>query len=357
MKMKATLPEQYLGLDPKAMAERIEAHRTRLGSELVILGHHYQKDDVICHSDHRGDSFQLAQVASEQSAKWIVFCGVEFMADSARILAREEQVVLHPDQSAGCPMADMAGLQDVEKAWQNLGEILETCDDLIPVTYMNSDAETKAFCGRHGGIVCTSSNADAVFDWAFARGSRLLFLPDEHLGRNTAWARDLRGSAVQLYDASQAQGGLSAEEIRTAKVLLWKGFCHVHTHFSSASIQKARQANPQALVVVHPECPREIVALADASGSTGFILDYCAKADPGSTIYVGTELNLCQRVAADHPDKSIHHLGRSICPNMWKISPNDLLWTLDYLGEVNVVHVEPALAADAKLALERMLSL
>jgi quinolinate synthase len=357
MKNHATLPDEYIGLEAAVLADRIEAHRARLKDDLVILGHHYQKDDVICHADYRGDSFQLARIGAQQTAKYIVFCGVEFMADSARILARPEQCVLHPDRSAGCPMADMAGAGSVERAWLELTEALGQSDDLIPVTYMNSDAATKAFCGRHGGIVCTSSNADAVFEWAFKRGTRLLFLPDEHLGRNTAWDRQLRKDDVVLYDPSQSLGGLTLESVRASKVILWKGFCHVHTHFQAQQIQQIRRDEPEALVVVHPECPREVVQEAHASGSTGFILDYCAKAPKGSVVYVGTEMNLCQRVAKEHGDKTIRPLSRSLCPNMWKISPNDLLWTLDHLGDVNVVQVDAILAADAKKALDRMLAL
>jgi quinolinate synthase len=353
---RQSLPDEYLGLDPAEMSERVRRHKERLGDSLCILGHHYQKQEVIDLADFRGDSFALSKIASEQTAKWIVFCGVEFMAESARLLARPEQTVIHPDTSAGCPMADMADTPGVERAWRELGTVLGDTKGVIPVTYMNSDTETKAFCGAHGGIVCTSSNAMKVFDWAYARGERILFLPDEHLGHNTGHARGFLPEEMPLWNPALPQGGLSDSEIKRAKVLLWKGYCHVHTHFTVEMIEAARREDPSTRVVIHPECPRASVEAADAAGSTAFIIDYCRQAPAGSRIRIGTELNLCLRMQLEHPDKDIAPLDRSICPNMWKVSLNDLLWALDHLGEVNVVEIEKELMAPGRLALERMLS-
>lgn len=353
---RQSLPDEWLGLDPQEMAERIRAHRGRLGDDLLILGHHYQKDEVIEHADHSGDSYGLAQVAAQSRARWIVFCGVEFMADSARLLARDDQVVIHPDTSAGCPMADMAERTGTERAWRELGEALGGTQGVLPVTYVNSDVETKAFTGRHGGIVCTSSNAARVFDWALGRADKLFFFPDEHLGRNTAFAKGFHGPDVLLWNPALPMGGHDPAELQRARVLLWKGFCHVHTHFTTAMIQQAREADPDVKVVVHPECERQVVAAADAAGSTAFIIDWCAAQPAGSRIRVGTELNLVQRLGRRHGDKEILPLDRSLCPNMWKISPNDLLWVLDRLGEVNVVEVDAELRQDARVALERMLA-
>lgn len=355
-RQRQTLPDEWMGLDGGEMAERIRAHKARLGSGLCILGHHYQKQEVIQHADLRGDSYGLAKAAAGLEADWIVFCGVEFMADSARLLARPEQVVIHPDTSAGCPMADMADQRGTRRAWDELQAELGATEGIIPVTYVNSDVETKAFTGARGGAVCTSSNAGRVFDWALARGEKLFFFPDEHLGRNTAFDKGLRGDEVRLWNPALPLGGLTGAELRQARVLLWKGFCHVHTHFSVEMIEQARAQTPGLRVIVHPECPREVVAAADASGSTAYILDWVRAQAPGSRIRVGTELNLVQRLQLENPALEVRPLDRSLCPNMWKISQNDLLWVLDRLGEVNVVSVEPEWVADARLALERMLA-
>jgi len=355
-RQRQTLPDGYMGLDAAELAERIQAHKRRLGHQLVILGHHYQKQEVIDHADHRGDSYGLAKVAAGLDARWIVFCGVEFMADSARLLARPEQTVVHPDTSAGCPMADMADAGGTERAWIELGAALGSCDGVVPVTYVNSDVATKAFTGARGGAVCTSSNAGRVFDWALSRGERIFFFPDEHLGRNTAFDKGFTGDDVALWNPALPLGGLSGEQARRARVLLWKGYCHVHTHFTTEMISRARAEDPQVQVAVHPECLREVVAASDAAGSTAFLIDWVKAQPAGSRIRVGTELNLVTRLQAENPDKQVRPLDRSLCPNMWKISPNDLLWVLDRLGEVNVVEIDPALEADARLSLERMLA-
>jgi quinolinate synthase len=355
-RQRQSLPDEWMGLDAELLAARIRAHKERLGDQLLILGHHYQKQDVIEHADRRGDSYGLAKDASQSNARWIVFCGVEFMADSARLLARPEQTVIHPDTSAGCPMADMADQRGTLRAWTELESELGTTAGIIPVTYVNSDVETKAFTGARGGAVCTSSNAGRVFDWALARGEKLFFFPDEHLGRNTAFDKGFHGGEVALWNPALPLGGLTGEQVRQARVLLWKGFCHVHTHFTVKMIEAARAETPGLQVIVHPECLREVVAAADAAGSTAFILDWVRAQPAGSRIRVGTELNLVQRLQLENPDKEVRPLDRSLCPNMWKISPNDLLWVLDRLGEVNVVEIEPELVDDARLALERMLA-
>jgi quinolinate synthase len=355
-RQRQTLPDAWLGLDPAEMTARVRAHKERLGADLCILGHHYQKQEVIELADHRGDSYGLSKTAAALDARWIVFCGVEFMADSARLLAREDQVVVHPDTSAGCPMADMADQAGTERAWRELGEALGSTKGVIPVTYVNSDVETKAFTGRLGGAVCTSSNAGRIFDWALSRGERIFFFPDEHLGRNTAFHKGFQDEEVALWNPALPLGGLSADQARRARVLLWKGYCHVHTHFTVEMIEAERAVDPDLQVIVHPECRREVVAAADEAGSTAHIIDWCRAQAPGSRIRVGTELNLVQRLQLENPDKEIRPLDRSLCPNMWKISLNDLLWVLDRLGEVNVVEIPPELQADARLALERMLA-
>lgn len=355
-RQRQSLPDEWMGLDAEELAGRIRAHKQRLGSELCILGHHYQKQEVIEHADHRGDSYGLAKLAAGLEARWIVFCGVEFMADSARLLARPEQTVIHPDTSAGCPMADMADQSGTARAWEELRAELGDTRHILPVTYVNSDVETKAFTGARGGAVCTSSNAGRVFDWALARAEKLFFFPDEHLGRNTAFDKGFQGDEVLIWNPALPLGGLSGGQLRRARVLLWKGFCHVHTHFTVQMIEAARAAVPDLRVIVHPECLREVVAASDASGSTAHIIEWCRKQPAGSHIRVGTELNLVQRLQRENPDKEILPLDRSLCPNMWKISPNDLLWVLDRLGEVNVVEIEPEWQADARLALERMLA-
>lgn len=355
-RQRQTLPDAWLGLSAVEMTARVQAHKERLGDELCILAHHYQKQEVVELADLGGDSYGLSKAASDLSARWIVFCGVEFMADSARLLARPDQVVVHPDTSAGCPMADMADSAGTERAWRELGQALGGTEGVLPVTYVNSDVETKAFTGRRGGAVCTSSNAGRVFDWALARADKLFFFPDEHLGRNTAFDKSLDGDDVARWDPALPLGGLTAEQARRARVLLWKGFCHVHTHFTTEMIARARAEIPGLRVVVHPECLREVVAASDASGSTAHIIEWCRAQPAGSRIRVGTELNLVQRLQLQNPEKEIRPLDRSLCPNMWKVSLNDLLWALDRLGEVNVVEIEPELRADARLALERMLA-
>jgi len=283
---------------------------------------------------------------------------VRFMAESAEILRQDQQKVQHPDPEAGCPMADMADIEEVEAAWRALAEVAGA-DRIVPVTYMNSSAELKAFCGRHGGVVCTSSNAPLAFRWALRRGERIFFFPDEHLGRNTAREVGFPEREIALWDParpSDLEGG-TRERFRHARLILWKGYCHVHTHFSPEHVARARQAFPGARVIVHPECPQEVVLAADAAGSTDAICRYVGQAASGATIFIGTEINLVGRLAHEHPDKKIYELSRSLCPNMFRIDLAKLLWTLDGLGSVNLVRLDPEVKSQARVALERMLEL
>ena len=324
---------------------RIRTAKEKLGSDLVILGHFYQRDEVVQYADFVGDSFQLANAAlTRPEASTIVFCGVHFMAETADILARPDQHVILPNLAAGCSMADMADEDSVEAAWEDLMEIYADEADadgrasVIPVTYMNSSAALKAFCGRHGGIVCTSSNAATVLEWAFERGRRVLFFPDQHLGRNTAKAMGVPLAAMPMWNPRKPLGGNTEAELQDAKVILWHGFCSVHKRFSVAQIEQARAEHPGCKIIVHPECPMPVVDAADASGSTDAIRKFVAAADPGDVIAIGTEVNLVNRLAAENPDKTIFCLDPVICPcsTMYRIHPGYLAWVLDGLvdGEV-----------------------
>ncbi len=343
--------------------ERIRDEKKRLGGGLVILGHHYQREGIVALSDFKGDSFALSrEAASCEGAEYIVFCGVHFMAESARILASQRQRVFLPAMNAGCPMADMAEIDEVETAWDTLTKHLDG-KDIVPVTYMNSSAAIKAFCGEHGGAVCTSSNATKVFSWALDAGKVIFFLPDEHLGRNTSNALGIPKSEQVLWDRRQERGGVRPADLDGARVILWKGFCHVHTHFTLEHVREMRSRHPQGKLVVHPECREEVVAEADYVGSTRFIVDVVEKADPGSTIVIGTEINLVSRLAHENPDKTVLPLSRSLCHNMFKITPAALLWTLESLGSGNgagpdnEVFVDEDVMKNARIALERMLEL
>lgn len=339
------------------LKSRIQAVRDRLGKKLVILTHHYQRLEIVDLGDFRGDSYGLSLEASRQEqAEYIVFCGVHFMAESAAILARTGQMVFHPDFEAGCPMSDMADVADVERAYGQLADVINITK-LAPLTYMNSDARLKAFCGSRGGAVVTSSNALGGFKWAFARAEKLFFFPDEHLGRNTADKRGIPQTELVLWDPAQEMGGNNPEDYRKARVIIWKGFCHVHTHFKPEHIAKVRKEYPGVKVVVHPECRREVVKLADADGSTEYIVNYIANAPAGSVIAVGTEINLVRRLASAHPDKTVIALDRSLCPNMFKINLNNLCHTLENLPNVNQVTIEEPTRSDALAALKRMLEI
>ncbi|WP_298226418.1 quinolinate synthase NadA [Gryllotalpicola sp.] len=362
------LPARYREADDAELGEWIAAARARLGDRVAVMGHFYQRDEVIQYADFVGDSFQLARAARElPRAEAIVFCGVHFMAETADILTGPEQRVILPNLAAGCSMADMADIDSVEDCWEQLVELFGDAPDaeglvpVIPVTYMNSSAALKAFCGAHGGIVCTSSNAQAVLEWAFARGRRVLFFPDQHLGRNTAKAMGVPLAQMPLWNPRGAHGGLADAELESARVILWNGFCSVHKRFSVAQIDAARAAHPGVRVIVHPECSMEVVDAADEYGSTDYIAKAIAAAPAGSAFAIGTEINLVRRLAAEFPQHEIFCLDSVICPcsTMYRIHPAYVAWVLEGLVEgrvVNRIAVDERVAADARVALERMLA-
>ncbi|MGJ8522778.1 Quinolinate synthase A [Carnimonas sp. R-84981] len=366
--VQAEIPARYRDADLQKLEERIKAAKRTLGKRLLILGHFYQRDEVVRHADYLGDSFQLARAAlTHPDAEAIVFCGVHFMAETADILSRSDQRVVLPNLGAGCSMADMADLASVEACWASLMDIYGAGPDengrapVIPVTYMNSSAALKGFCGRNGGIVCTSSNAAKVLDWAFSRGQRVLFFPDQHLGRNTAKAMGIPLEQMPMWDPRQRNGGNTTEVLEQARVILWHGYCSVHKRFSVDQIASARRHFPDARVIVHPECPMEVVDAADESGSTDYIQKAVERAPAGSVFAIGTEINMVQRLASKFPQHTIFCLDPVVCPcsTMYRIHPAYLAWVLEGLvaGEVhNRITVDDVTAADAKVALERMLA-
>jgi quinolinate synthase len=344
-------------LDAAKIVEKIMEIKKRMGKELVILTHNYQRKDIVDLGDYCGDSFDLSQkAASDNDARFIVFCGVHFMAESAAILAKQHQVVQIPDMDAGCWMADMANIYLVEKAWN---EVIGITGDgsVTPLVYMNSDALIKAHCGKNDGAVCTSSNAPAAFRWAFDKREKIFFFPDEHLGRNTGNMLGIAPEQMIVWNPDKILGGNSIEQIKNAKLILWKGHCLVHTRFTVEHIVKKKSKFPDGIVVVHPECVQEVVGMADAVGSTNFIGKYVADAPAGATIIIGTEVNMIKRLAVEYPDKKIMPLYDSLCPNMYKINPENLLNTLENIGEINVVEVDETTKKWAKIALNNMLSL
>ncbi|HJL96723.1 MAG TPA: quinolinate synthase NadA [Candidatus Poseidoniaceae archaeon] len=370
-----------LSLEEQVIADRIEELREQLGDQLLILGHHYQRDSIVMHADFLGDSFMLSQMAAESKAKYIVFCGVHFMAESADILTNDDQIVVLPNMRAGCSMADMATLVDVETAWKNIllhsglddpieredPTALASNDDkfLVPVTYMNSSADLKDFVGRHGGIVCTSSNAQGVLNWAFERAGKngsVLFFPDQHLGRNTGNAMGIPLEKMFTWTPNQCKGEQGWKEIQNAKIILWHGFCSVHKRFTKPQIDDFRARHPDGIVVVHPECPIETVAASDANGSTQYIRNFVAEQSPGAKIAIGTEINMVARLANEHPDKHIECLDGEICPcsTMYMIHPAYLMDVLERIvdGEKpNQIQVPPSIQEGSLWALERMLSI
>jgi len=363
------IPREYRQASKQELDLRIRAAKHALGERLVMLGHFYQRDEVIQYADFVGDSFQLAQAVKDRpKAEAIVFCGVHFMAETADMLSRPDQVVILPNLAAGCSMADMADIDTVADCWEELETLFGAAADVdghapvIPVTYMNSSAALKAFCGEHGGIVCTSSNAPAVMRWAFERGQRVLFFPDQHLGRNTGKAMGIPLEQMLMWDPAQPLGGNSADALREAKVILWHGFCSVHKRFTVEQIKMARARHGGVRVIVHPECTMEVVDAADEAGSTDVICKAIAAAPPGSTFAVGTEINLVQRLAGQYPEHTIFCLDSIVCPcsTMYRIHPSYLAWVLESLerGEVlNRISVPESIAVPARIALERMLSL
>lgn len=363
--------EYYKSMSNDALVERIEAVRKQMGRRLLVLAHHYQKDGIIAFSDLQGDSYKLCELAAkDEQCEAIVFSGVHFMAETADILAnRPEQLehrggkrvpVVLPDLEAGCSLADMADIEALESCWEELGRAIDV-DEITPITYVNSTAAIKAFCGARDGIVCTSSNAAAVLDWSFARRRRVLFLPDQHLGRNTALAMGIPLEEITVWDPRQKKlGGNDTDTIDRARVILWRGHCSVHQLFCPADIEQARQADPDVKVIVHPECPREVVDMSDAAGSTGMIIDTIEASPAGSHWAVGTELNLVNRLKNRFADKQIDFLSTEIgiCPTMYRIDLAHLCWVLENLAAgtpVNVILVDEEVARDALLALERML--
>ncbi|REE99500.1 quinolinate synthase NadA [Thermomonospora umbrina] len=345
------------------LVERARAAKAALGDQVFVLGHHYQRDEVIRFADVTGDSFKLArEAAARPEAPYIVFCGVHFMAESADILTAGHQAVVLPDLAAGCSMADMATFDQVEECWEVL-EDMGIADDVVPVTYMNSSADIKAFVGRHGGVVCTSSNARRALDWAYAKGSKVLFLPDQHLGRNTAVLE--MGLALDdcvVYNPHRPDGGLTPEQFRDARMLLWRGHCSVHGRFSKASVDDMRARVPDVNILVHPECKHEVVVEADRVGSTEYIIKTLDAAPAGSSWAIGTELNLVRRLAGAHPDKNVMFLDRAVCfcSTMNRIDLPHLVWSLESLarGEVvNRIQVDEETAHYAKVALDQMLAL
>src|SRR5688500_3051819 len=359
---QAALPLPITSASADEVQERIVAARRTLGRRLVILGHHYQRDEVIRHADFTGDSFKLAQLAATRpEAEFILFCGVHFMAESADILSAPHQKVILPDMNAGCTMADMAETDQVEECWEQVTAVLG--EDILPVTYMNSTAALKAMVGRNGGAVCTSSNARAVLDWAFRRKPRVLFFPDQHLGRNTAYRMGIPLDRMAVWDPYEDRGGLTDDAMRGSQVLLWKGHCSVHNRFTPEMVDARRAQIPGVKVIVHPECRFEVAQKADAIGSTEGILKTVRESPPGTKWAVGTELNMVNRLAREAaPAREVVSLDDCfcVCSTMFRIDPPHVLWALEGLlqGQVrNQVKVPDHIAGDARTALDRMLSI
>ncbi len=353
--------DSYLLVPDNTLDERIASAKAKLGRDVVILGHHYQRDEVVKFADFRGDSLKLSQQASQADGKYIVFCGVHFMAESADILRRDQQIVVLPDLNAGCSMADMADIGQVESCWEELGSVLDA-STIIPVTYMNSTAAIKSFTGEHGGSVCTSSNAAAVMKWAFARGEKVLFLPDEHLGRNTGYRMGIPLDEMVVWDPFQDLGGNTPEALRKAKVILWKGYCSVHQRFTPEHVAKVRKEHPGIRVIVHPECRFEVAQAADEIGSTEGIVKSILASPAGTEWAVGTEIHLVNRLSKEMKDRKVMSLDPSVCvcTTMFRITPQHLLWALENLAAgriVNQISVDERTRQFAKVALDRMLAL
>jgi len=354
--------QNFIRLSDEELDRRIEAAKAALGERLVILGHHYQREEVFRHADFSGDSLKLSRQAAGSKAEYIVFCGVHFMAEVADILSSPEQVSILPDLSAGCSMADMADLAHVERAWKELSEVLDPDESVTPVTYINSAADLKAFCGRHGGIVCTSTNAANVLEWSFGQREKILFFPDQHLGRNTGFKMGIPLEEMVVWDYDQPMGGLTPEQIKKARMILWKGFCSVHQMFKPEHIDRFREKYPEGKVISHPESAFEVCQKSDYVGSTEYIINTIRDSAPGTRWLVGTELNLVNRLHEQykHEGKNVHFMSPTVCmcSTMFRIDPQHLLWTLENLVEgrvVNQIKVAPAEAEQARLALERML--
>jgi len=353
--------DSYLLVPDNALDDRIDAAKARLGRDVVILGHHYQRDEVVKFADFRGDSLKLSFQASQAEARYIVFCGVHFMAASADILRRQHQVVVLPDLNAGCSMADMADIGQVEACWSELSTLLDS-RKIIPVTYMNSTAAIKSFTGEQGGSVCTSSNAAGVMKWAFEKGEKVLFLPDEHLGRNTGYRMGIPLEQMIVWDPYEEFGGNTPEAIHNARIILWKGYCSVHQRFTPQQVERVRREHPGIRVIVHPECRFEVAEAADQIGSTEGIIKAIQASPAGTEWAVGTEIHLVNRLSKELQDHKVISLDPSVCvcTTMFRITPQHLLWALENLGEGNVVNrisVDERTRHHARVALDRMLSL
>ncbi len=359
--IQTLLPDHLAGLTEHETDRRIAEVRERLGSRLVVLGHHYQRDEVIKFADVRGDSFKLAQWAAQQKdAEFILFCGVHFMAESADILSGAHQKVILPDLNAGCSMADMAALDQVETCWEELGKL--TSETIIPITYMNSAAGIKAFCGRHDGAVCTSSNAPAVMRWALDRADRILFLPDQHLGRNTGYQLGFRLEEMSVWDPYEELGGNTREELIESRIVLWKGHCSVHGRFLPEHVTRVRERHPDIRVIAHPECRFDVVQASDAVGSTEHIIQCVTQSPVGTQWAIGTEIHLVNRLRNEHPDRFIIPLDDCgcLCSTMFRIDPSHLLWSMESVLEdrmVNQISVPEEVARWARVSLNRMLEI
>jgi quinolinate synthase len=362
IRLQSPLAERYVDTSPEDLQERIQAAKDELGDRLFILGHHYQRDEVITWVDARGDSFKLAKLAAARpDAEYIVFCGVHFMAEAADILTADHQKVVLPDLNAGCSMADMADIDSVEEAWEDLSRVIDI-NEVVPITYMNSAANLKAFVGEHGGAVCTSSNAKAVLEWAFERGSKVLFFPDQHLGRNTGFQMGYDEGDMAVWDPRLPLGGIDEAACKAATFLLWKGHCSVHQRFTTDHIDAFRAEHRDGVVIVHPECSHEVCDAADDVGSTERILEAVANLPSGTTVGVGTEIHMVNRMNDETPDKTIVSLDPLVCPcsTMFRIDAPHLCWTLEKLVEgevVNQITVDPDTTEWARVALDRMLEI
>jgi quinolinate synthase len=362
LRLQAPLPDEYTAATEDELVARIEAAKAALGDKLVILGHHYQRDEVIRWADKVGDSFKLARFAADaDQATDIVFCGVHFMAESADVLTGDHQRVILPDLNAGCSMADMADIDQVEEAWEEISAVT-AIDRVVPITYMNSSAALKAFVGENGGAVCTSSNARAVLEWALAKGDKVLFFPDQHLGRNTGFTMGYGEDDMRVWNPRLDLGGLEEREVKDATLLLWKGHCSVHQRFRPEHVAAARAEHPGVEVIVHPECAHDVVELADRVGSTERIQEWVAAAPAGAVLAVGTEIHMVQRLDREHPDKTVLSLDPLICPcsTMFRIDAPHLAWVLENLvrGEVvNQIVVDKHTTEWARVALQRMLDI
>ncbi len=359
---KTQILEDYLVMTGEEIAERIEFARAELGPRVVILGHHYQRNDVIRHADLTGDSYQLSVMASQTEAEYIVFCGVHFMAESADILGKPSQRVILPDLGAGCSMADMATIEQVEDAWEQLRDIGVLDSRVAPITYMNSSAQIKAFCGRERGVVCTSSNAVPLFDHYLKGFDKMFFFPDQHLGRNTGAKFGIPLDKMALWNPHEELGGNTEEQLRDAKLILWRGHCSVHGRFKDWHVDKIRERVPGITVLVHPECTREVVEKSDLNGSTSFIIKTVENAPPGTKWAIGTEVNLVNRLRDRFPDKEIHLLAPDLCmcATMYRIAPQNLAWAMENLLTDNVMNeivVDEETKYFANIALERMINL